>query len=245
MQIIEMHVTPVAISDPPLLNAAGLHAPYALRTIVELVSDDHIYGLGEMPGGDEMVSLLESVRDLVLGSDPFQLNALSLAIAERQAQTAQPGQTDTAREKRAARAFSALEIACLDLMGKATGRPVVDLLGGRVRERVPFSAYLFYKHPGAGGALGFGSDPHAGGWAAARQAAALDPDGLVAQAQAMCAAFGFTSIKLKEASSSRRSKWRRSAPCGGLSVRGCRCASTPMPCGAWKPPSAGAKSWQG
>ncbi len=197
MLITEMHVTPIAISDPPLLNAAGLHAPYALRTIVELVSDDHIYGLGEMPGGTEMVSLLESIRDLVLGSDPFQLNALSLAITERLAQSAQPDQTDVAREKRAARAFSAVEIACLDLMGKATGRPVVDLLGGRVRERVPFSAYLFYKHPGAGGALGFGSDRHAQGWAAARQAAALDPDGLVAQAQAMCAAFGFQSIKLK------------------------------------------------
>ena len=197
MQITEMHVTPIAISDPPLLNAAGLHAPYALRTIVELVSDDHIYGLGEMPGGAEMVSLLESIRDLVLGRDPFQLNALSLAITERLAQTAQPGQADAAREKRAARAFSALEIACLDLMGKAAGRPVVDLLGGRVRERVPFSAYLFYKHPGAGGALGFDSDPHASGWAAARQAAALDPDGLVAQAQAMCASFGFQSIKLK------------------------------------------------
>ena len=59
MYISEMHVTPIAISDPPLLNAAGLHAPYALRTIVELVSDDHIYGLGEMPGGAEMVDLLE------------------------------------------------------------------------------------------------------------------------------------------------------------------------------------------
>jgi glucarate dehydratase len=197
MQITEMHVTPIAISDPPLLNAAGLHAPYALRTIVELVSDDHIYGLGEMPGGSEMVSLLESIRNLVLGSNPFQLNALSLAIARRLTGTAQPGETDVAREKQAARAFSAIEIACLDLMGKATGRPVVDLLGGRVRERVPFSAYLFYKHPGAGGALGFGSDPDASGWAAARQAAALDPDGLVAQAKAMCAAFGFQSIKLK------------------------------------------------
>ena len=197
MFITEMHVTPIAISDPPLLNAAGLHAPYALRTIVELVSDDHIYGLGEMPGGAEMVDLLESIRDLVLGSDPFQHNALSLAISERLAQTAPPGQSDVAREKRAARAFSAVEIACLDLMGKATGRPVVDLLGGKVRDRVPFSAYLFYKHPGAGGSMGFASDPHTSGWAAARQAAALDADGLVAQALAMCAAFGFQSIKLK------------------------------------------------
>jgi len=82
-------------------------------------------------------------------------------------------------------------------MGKATGRPVVDILGGRVRDRVDFSAYLFFKYEGAGGRLEFGTDPDAAGWAAARQAAALDPEGIVRQAQAMCDKFGFKSIKLK------------------------------------------------
>jgi glucarate dehydratase len=85
----------------------------------------------------------------------------------------------------------------MDLIGKAIGRPVCDLLGGKVRDRVPFSAYLFYKYEGAGGELGFGIDRKATGWEAARQAAALDPDGLVKQAQAMCKAFGFKSLKLK------------------------------------------------
>ena len=66
-----------------------------------------------------------------------------------------------------------------------------------MRDAVPFSAYLFFKYAGAGGALGFESDPRAQGWAAARQAEALDPDGIVRQAQAMCQAFGFQSIKLK------------------------------------------------
>src|SRR5690606_31004729 len=50
---------------------------------------------------------------------------------------------------------------------------------------------------GAGGELEFGTDPNATGWAAARQKAALDPDGIVAQAKAMCEEFGFKSIKLK------------------------------------------------
>ena len=47
--------------------------------------------------------------------------------------------------------FSPFEVACLDVQGHATGRPVSDLLGGTVRDAVPFSAYLFYKwaaHPG-------------------------------------------------------------------------------------------------
>ena len=70
MKITEMRVTPIAVGDPPLLNAAGLHAPYALRTIVELVSDDGITGLGEIPGAsatladftDSMHALIEDPR---------------------------------------------------------------------------------------------------------------------------------------------------------------------------------------
>ena len=44
--------------------------------------------------------------------------------------------------------FSPFEVACLDVQGHATGRPVSDLLGGTVRDAVPFSAYLFYKWAG-------------------------------------------------------------------------------------------------
>jgi glucarate dehydratase len=192
MRIREMHVTPVAITDPPLRNAAGLHAPYALRTIVELVTDDQISGLGEVPGGAGSTADLEAAREVVVGCDPFQLTPLSLALTERFATG-----PDGWDRRRIARVFSAIEVACLDIIGKAVGRPVVDLLGGKVRERVPFAAYLFFKHRGAGGRLGFAIDPDATGWAAARQAEALDAAGVVAQAQAMCAEYGFTSLKLK------------------------------------------------
>ena len=44
MHIAEMRFTMIGITDPPLLNAAGLHAPYALRIILELVTNDNIYG---------------------------------------------------------------------------------------------------------------------------------------------------------------------------------------------------------
>ncbi len=37
-------------------------------------------------------------------------------------------------------------MACLDACGKATGRRVVELLGGPVRDPVPFAAYLFYRY---------------------------------------------------------------------------------------------------
>ncbi|MEX1018726.1 MAG: enolase C-terminal domain-like protein [Litorilinea sp.] len=198
MKITEMRVTPIAIGDPPLLNAAGLHAPYALRTIVELVTDDNIYGLGEVPGSTATTDALQAAAEVVVGKDPFQLNAIRAALESHfGADEAEARGESPWDKRRTVHVFSAIEVACYDLMGKATNRPVCDLLGGRVRDRVDFSAYLFYKHEGAGGALGFGTDPNATGWAAARQKAALDPQGVVDQAKAMCDEFGFKSIKLK------------------------------------------------
>ena len=99
--------------------------------------------------------------------------------------------------RRMAYVYSTIEVACFDIMGKVIGRPVCDLLGGRARDRVDFSAYLFYKYEGAGGSHGFGTVPtrhRLGRGPSGRRARS---DGLVAQARAMCDEFGFKSIKLK------------------------------------------------
>lgn len=196
MKIVEMHVTPIAITDPPLLNSVGIHQPYALRTIVELVTADGIYGLGEVPGGTRVTAMLEAARAVVVGKDPFQLNAIHAELQALRPETDERGNTPW-DQRGFIHAYSAIEVACYDLMGKLTGRPVADLLGGIYRDRVSFAAYLFFKREGAGGPLGFGTDPNATGWAAARQAEAITPDQVVAQAQAMCQAYGFKSIKLK------------------------------------------------
>ena len=81
--------------------------------------------------------------------------------------------------------FSSFEVAALDIQGKILGRPVSDLLGGAVRTRVPYSAYLFYKwaqHPGE---------------APDEFGEALTLDGIVAQARSMLDTYGFRAIKLK------------------------------------------------
>ena len=198
MRIAQMIVTPIAVGDPPLRNAAGLHAPFALRTIVELIGEDGVSGISEIPGSDTTTQALRDAADVVVGRDPYELTGLEQALREgfgegaRDRRGLQPWD-----QRRLVHMFSALEVACLDLIGRSTDRAVVDLLGGRARDRVDFSAYLFFKHEGAGGKLGFGTDPTATGWAGARQAEALDPAGIVAQARAMVDTFGFRSIKLK------------------------------------------------
>ena len=179
MKILDLKVTPIAIADPPLRNSGGVHEPYALRTIVELVGEGGVSGWGEITCVPETCGDLEQVRDLVVGRDALDLNRIQREV------TARLGNDP----RRGARIFSAIEVAALDLAGNLLGVPVCDLLGGRVRDRVPFSAYLFYKYAGGGGEDG---DEREDRWGEA-----LTPEGLVAQAKAFVAAHGFKSIKLK------------------------------------------------
>ena len=195
MKISEVHITLVAVADPPLLNAAGLHAPYALRIIIELVSADGLSGWSEIPGSEATRAALETAAEQIIGMDPWGLNAIA-ATLESLANPDERGATPW-DQRTWVHVRSAIEVACYDLMGRSVGRPVVDLLGGAVRECVPFAAYLFYKYEGAGGEFGLGLDSSATGWQAARQKAALDPAVIVAQAQAMVEQYGFKSIKLK------------------------------------------------
>jgi glucarate dehydratase len=197
-RIRELKVTPIAVTDPPLLNSVGVHAPFALRTIIELITDDNVSGISEIPGNIGINSLLEQSGEVILGADPFQLSRICAEIFDRFGTDKTDNRGDNPWDNRKiVHVFSAIEVACMDIQGKVSGKPVVDLLGGMCRESVPFSAYLFYKYEGAGGKLGYETDPGASGWAAARQARALDPVEIVAQARSMIKEFGFRSIKLK------------------------------------------------
>ena len=87
------------------------------------------------------------------------------------------------------RTYAAIEVACLDLIGKSVGQPVCDLIGGRMRDEVPFSAYPFYKHAGGGGDVD--------DWHADEYGEALTPEALVLQVEQMIEKYGFTSVKFK------------------------------------------------
>jgi glucarate dehydratase len=156
MKIREMIITPIAIVDPPLLNAAGLHAPYALRTVVELVTDDHISGISEIPGNIDIDAALGSARELLIGKDPFQLNQIRhlLENAFGRETAAQRGDAPWDQRK-LVHIFSAIEVACMDIIGKVMGLPVVDLLGGRMRSGCLLLLIFFInmREPGESGGL--------------------------------------------------------------------------------------------
>jgi glucarate dehydratase len=198
VRITGLVLHPIAIADPPLRSSYGLHAPFALRTIVELTTDSGLTGIAETYGGDGPLAGLEAVRPRVTGMDPFQLAGLwrdLSAAAEREAAAARGGRSQTYLVPgenpldRHARTFAVIEIACLDLIGKATGKPVCDVIGGRVRDRVSFSAYLFYKHGGGGG---LGDDAREDEYGEV-----LSAEACVGECKQMIAQYGFREIKLK------------------------------------------------
>ena len=186
IRVSDITITPVAFADPPLLNAVGVHEPWALRAIIEVATDAGLTGLGETYADEHHLTALHAAARAIIGADVYHTEDIYRRVAAVTAGVS--GTTSsglTGDNAPTDRVFSPFEVACLDIQGKAAGRPVADLLGGAVRDEVPFSAYLFYKwagHPGY--------DPDDWG-------EALDPDGIVRQARRMVAGYGFTALKLK------------------------------------------------
>ncbi|MDD4109315.1 MAG: enolase C-terminal domain-like protein, partial [Prolixibacteraceae bacterium] len=150
-----------------------------------------------MPGTKSVNDALEKVGELISGKDPYQLNEMFELLKSRFSEESDHRGDQPWDKRKLVHIFSAIEVACLDIIGKVCERPVVDLLGGKCREQVPFAAYLFYKREGAGGNLEFNKDTNATGWSKARQEQALTPEEIVIQAKAMCKEYGFQSLKLK------------------------------------------------
>lgn len=187
--IREVRITPVAFHDPPLLNTVGVHEPYALRAIIQVRTESGVVGLGETYGDAAHLARLRSAGEAVLGLDVFQTNTLRSRVTQSVASDRTAGGhgmsgmvTGTST---ADRVLSAFDVAAFDIRGKLLGVPVAELLGGRVRDAVPFSGYLFYKWAG---------HPEAGDddWGAA-----LTPTAIVEQATRIVDDYGFAALKLK------------------------------------------------
>ena len=194
--IRHVRVTPIAFRDPPLLNAAGIHEPWALRSIIEIETASGLVGINETYGDQSMLDVLAKAAPALQGLSPWDLNTMETRV---QALVQPAGNTSeflgeqislapgTHVSKNVAKVVSAFEVAMLDLQGQLANAPVVDLLGGAARDTVPFSAYLFFKYaehidkP-------YAADPFGEG---------ITPEQMVAQARRMIDQYGFKSIKLK------------------------------------------------
>ena len=136
MKLKDLEIFVVA---PP---APGWGGRYWIFT--KLTTDDGIVGYGECyastVGPKAMKAVIEDVFERhMLGENPENLE-LMYRRAYSSGFTQRPDPTVMG-------AFSGLEIACWDILGKARNRPVYALLGGKMNERIRSYTYL-YPEPG-------------------------------------------------------------------------------------------------
>lgn len=170
MKIVDVRWTPAFIPiEAPLRYAFGSHPGFS-RIIVEVITDEGLVGLGECYGGASREGQLAEMRPLLLGEDPMQLEHIRWKLAA-------PASLKLFGH---VLGFAAIEFALLDLQGQALNRPVCDLIGGRLRDEVPFSAYLFYRYANEAG-----------------EGEVSNAEQMVAFARQLVARHGFATLKYK------------------------------------------------
>jgi L-alanine-DL-glutamate epimerase-like enolase superfamily enzyme len=78
MKITDIKATTVTVPlEAPLRHANGCHWGRFVRTIVEVVTDEGLIGLGEMGGGGESAeAVFRAMKSYLVGHDPAQLEEM-------------------------------------------------------------------------------------------------------------------------------------------------------------------------
>lgn len=157
--------------EAPLRHANGCHWGRFVRTIVEVETDNGLIGLGEMGGGGESAeAVFRAMKQYLVGHDPARIEEMRFRIANPTASL----------YNNRTQILAALEFACLDILGQAWGVPVSEILGGRLRDRVPFASYCFFRYANAAG-----------------EGEVRTIDQVTANARALKKKYGFTAHKMK------------------------------------------------
>jgi L-Ala-D/L-Glu epimerase len=142
LRITSIETTAVRVPLREPLKWTGGIRESASGLVVEVHTDEGIVGVGEAPGPS--LPAIQAVvdrefRQFLVGQDPLRTEWLVHRLEEYSRNWAGI----------AAYAIAGVEMALLDLKGKAVGLPVAELLGGFSRESVPVIGYLFIDEPEA------------------------------------------------------------------------------------------------
>lgn len=140
MKITAVRATEVCVplKEPVVWSGGTRHTASGL--LVELETDEGLTGIGECPG-----PTLPTIRTVVerelaqflVGQDPLRVEWLTHRMIEFSRNWNQIANY----------AIAGLEIALLDLKGRALGTPVAELLGGFCRDAAAAVGYLFIDTP--------------------------------------------------------------------------------------------------
>ena len=134
MKIVDVKFYPIKVRN----NAKGGVYWFLLK----LITDSNVCGWGEViwnaydPGTLRRM-VMDVAENYIIGESPFAIEKVFGKIYAKHCKM----HTDLS----AMGLISGFEIACWDIIGKETGQPVYNLLGGMVKERIRTYTYLYEK----------------------------------------------------------------------------------------------------
>ncbi len=129
-------VTTYVVGNPPP-HYGGLYWVF-----IKLATDNGVEGFGEayrLPFHPRITALMieDACERHVIGSDPFKIERL-WRIIYSSGYTQHPDLSSVG-------VLSAIEMACWDIVGKELNKPIYELLGGQVHEKLRSYTYLYPK----------------------------------------------------------------------------------------------------
>jgi L-alanine-DL-glutamate epimerase-like enolase superfamily enzyme len=133
MKIIDVitHLLTFKWEDDPSFTPM-LHS----TAIIRIETDSKIDGLGETTLGyfvpEAVPAMVDYFKPVLIGKNPMEITQITQALTDDSIWWARSGAGHSI--------ISGIELALWDLKGKALGLPVYQLLGGKVREKIPVYA---------------------------------------------------------------------------------------------------------
>jgi galactonate dehydratase len=133
-------VRPWIVTGPPTDAASGPAAHLQQYIFVQVDTDEGLTGWGEVTTYPGMVAnraiaaMIREVRDVLVGQDPSQIEAIWHRLFRLFTYMGTRGATTAM--------ISGIDIALWDIRGQALGLPIYELLGGKVRETVPLYVHF-------------------------------------------------------------------------------------------------------
>ncbi len=140
LRIEKIECIPVTVPiEAPILTCYGSLGSYP-RVLIKVVAENGLVGYGETAARykPETFRMFEQI---FRGSNPWESTRLISRIKHWNYYPWQKPEP----------LMAGLEIACLDLCGKAIGEPLHRILGGQIHREVPVAAYVFFRHANAQG----------------------------------------------------------------------------------------------
>lgn len=121
--------------EAPIIWSQG-YRDATTRTLVWIHTDEGITGIGETRGDNGIEEMIRSMSKKLIGEDPYQIE---LILEKFHMMAYFQGYYGLS-------AVAGIEMALWDIMGKAADRQLCDLIGGKYRDKVSFSGYVFFRY---------------------------------------------------------------------------------------------------